>query len=197
MELWHDVDPRSAEGEKEIDTEFSAATACAGPGVALVDAHRFSRDCMTQALTISCKTHFNTHPFETIEDALAPHPFSIDIIVLHACECCRTKVLSALRKFEGIDLPLVLLTEESTTNLSPFLREAYRLGVRGFVSASDSGLGDLCRTITATLNARTTAQHNLAVIGKPRSAGPTECACEGPMRSVGRNPSLSTQITYC
>jgi DNA-binding NarL/FixJ family response regulator len=131
-----------------------ALISCPPPvrSVALVDNRLLSRDCLAQALKFNFDNRLDIRSYATIEELFAFDSAPVDIMVFYIHEECEAQVRSILERMKDATFRLLVITDESATDLASFFREALRGGVSGFISTTRTGAATLNSAIEFVLS---------------------------------------------
>ena len=120
--------------------------------IALVDEHALSRFCLMQALSQALGQGIDIQPFSTMEEALLCTSTHNQMVVLCTHLDTEQQVNDAIEAIRGTSARVLVVTDEKTSALSPFFKEALRSGICGFVSTVDTEFRTLNAAIEFVLN---------------------------------------------
>lgn len=122
------------------------------PSVALVDNRLLSRECVAHTLKVKFDERLDIRAYATFEELMTCDPDSVDIIVFYIHEDCETAVRAILEQVKDAAFRLLVITDESVSELASFVREALRGGVSGFISTTQTGAATLHSAIDFVLS---------------------------------------------
>jgi DNA-binding NarL/FixJ family response regulator len=107
--------------------------------VAVIDSHSLTRECITQTIAYLFE-NAKVFSFLSVPDlSRKAYDFNLIVLYLHASEYQPLELIRTLREAHS-DATLFLISDLDYQTSPDFIRAAWRLGARGFVSTKTTGL---------------------------------------------------------
>ena len=107
--------------------------------VAVIDSHSLTRECIAHIISYLFETANVFSCNSVLECSRSARQFGLIVLYLHAADCEPLELIRNLHSAQGDSTVFVISELDHQTN-PEFIRAAWRLGVRGFVSSKTTGL---------------------------------------------------------